>query len=150
MKPFRFRLEKLLNIRQQQTKLAQNNLAQAQMRTRQTEALLAAAQAERLASEEALLAKRQRRMTALQWQLSTQLHEALIEREREAEAALAAARQHEEAKRAELAEAERKQKTLERLKERQFEEYRYAMEAWEQAQIDEMAQNIYREGGGLR
>lgn len=150
MKPFRFRLEKLLNIRQQQSKMAQNALAVARVRTRQAYAHLESARADRINSEAALLAKRQRRMTMLEWQVSAQMHEALVEQEKAAEATLQGAHADESRRREELAEAERREKTLDRLKERQAEEHRYAMEAWEQSQIDEMAQNIYREGGGRR
>jgi flagellar FliJ protein len=150
MKPFRFRLEKLLNIRQQQSKMAQNALAVAKFRTRQATVYLEAAKADRIASEQALLSRRQRRMNVLEWQLTAQLHEAMVEREKAAEAALQAALAEEARRREELAEAERKEKILDRLKERQAEAHRYAMEALEQAQIDEMAQNIYREGGGRK
>lgn len=150
MKPFRFRLEKLLNIRQQQSKMAQNALAVARMRRRQAEAHLAAITAERVASEEALMARRRRRMTMMEWQVSTEMHEAMVEREREAERALESAQAEEARRLLELAEAERREKTLDRLKERQAEEHRLAMEVIEQNQIDEMAQNIYREGGGRR
>lgn len=150
MKPFRFRLEKLLHIRQQQSKLAQNALAVARVRTRQAEAFLETATGERIASEQALLAKRRRRMTMMEWQLSAQMHEATIEREQAARAALQGALEEEARRRQELAEAERREKSIDRLKDRQAEEHRLAMESWEQSQIDEMAQNIYREGGGHR
>jgi flagellar export protein FliJ len=150
MQPFRFRLEKLLNIRQQESKMAQNALALAIMRTRQAQAYLETARGERMASEQALLARRRRRMTLLEWQMSAQVHEAMVEREQAAEAALEAALAEEARRRKELEEAERRVKILDRLKDRRAEEYRYAMAAWEQSQIDEMAQNIYREGGGRR
>lgn len=150
MRPFGFRLEKLLTIRQQQSKMAQNALAQARIRSRQAVALLDSATAERAASEAALLQRRTRRMTALEWRLAAQMHDSMVERESQARQALEAARADEALRREELAEAERREKMLDRLKERQAEEHRYAMEAWEQAQIDEMAQNIFREGGGRR
>lgn len=150
MKPFRFRLEKLLNIRQQQSKLAKNALAQARIRSRQAATYLESARAERLASEQTLLKRRSRRMTALEWALADQVHDAVVQRERQAHQALEVARMEEERRRAELIDAERREKTLDRLKERRAEEHRYAMEAWEQAQIDEMGQNSFREGGRRR
>ncbi len=150
MKPFRFRLEKVLNIRQRESVLAKNALAQARLRSRQAVAFLETARTERAASEQALLAKRQKRMITYEWILSAQMHDALVEREKQAQAALRAAREEEARRRELLAEAERREKVLDKLKERQAEEHRYQLEAYEQAQIDEMAQNIFREGGGRR
>ncbi|MFZ5826784.1 MAG: flagellar export protein FliJ [Bacillota bacterium] len=150
MKPFRFRLEKLLNVRQQQSKMAQNALALARVRTRQATAFLESARAERIASEERLLKRRTTRMTALEFRLAAQLHDAIIEREKQARQSLETALAEEARRREELMEAERREKTLDRLKERQAAAHRIEMEAWEQAQLDEMAQNIFREGGGRR
>lgn len=150
MKPFRFRLERLLNIRQQQSKLAQNALAQARMRSRQANAFLDAATADRMASEETLLKRRARRMTALEFTFAAQMHEAIFQREQQAHQTLEAALAEEAHRREELMEAERREKTLDRLRERQAEVHRSAVEAWEQAEIDEMAQNVFREGGGRR
>lgn len=150
MKPFRFRLEKLLHIRQQQSKMAQNALAVAMSRTRKAMASLERSRAERIASETALLDRRLRRMTALEWQVTAQMHDVMVEREKAADAALRASMAEETRRRAELAEAERREKTLDRLKDQKAAEHRHLMEAWDQAQIDEMAQNIYREGGGRR
>ena len=150
MKPFRFRLEKLLNVRQQQSKMAQNALALARVRTRQATAFLESAKAERIASEERLLKRRTKRMTALEFRLAAQLHDEMIEREKRARQSLETALAEEARRREELIEAERREKTLDRLKERQAEAHRIEMEAWEQAQLDEMAQNIFREGGGRR
>jgi len=150
LKPFRFRLEKVLNIRQRESMLAKNALAQARLRTRQAVAFLETSRSERAASEQALLVKRMKRMTTYEWIISTQMHESLVEREKQAMATLQNAEQEEAYRRELLAEAERREKVLDKLKERQEGEHRYQAEAYEQAQIDEMAQNIFREGGGRR
>lgn len=149
MKPFRFRLEKLLTIREKETQRAQNALAIARLRRRQAATYLEQVRAERKASAAALLRRRQGRMTALEWRRTAELHEGLVEKERAAEAILREALAEEERRRQELTEAERREKSLERLKERRAEEYRLELAAWEQAQTDEVAQVVFRQGGGL-
>jgi len=150
MKRFRFRLQRLLEIRQQETKMALNNFAQARIATQTAARRLEAASARRAESAERLLARRQSRMTVLEWRQSAELHEALVAAEWLAAERLAAARQEEERRRWELTEAERREKVLERLRDRRAAEFERAMLAAEQAAIDEMAQTVYREGGGRR
>lgn len=150
MKPFRFRLQRLLDLRQKETKMAQNALGQAQAAARQAADWLAVAVANRTESGERLLTRRQKRMTALEWRHSAELHQALIDQEKLAAQRMNEALALEAQRRAELAEAERREKVLDRLRERRADEYRLAAEAYEQAEIDEMGQNMYREGGGRR
>lgn len=150
MRPFRFRLEKLLTIRHHETRRAQNALAIARLKRRQAAAYLEQVRAERKASAAALMARRQRRMTALEWRRTAEEHEVLVRKERVAEAILREAQAEEERRRRELTEAERREKSLELLKERRLEEYRLEFLAWEQAQTDEVAQVVFRQGGGLR
>lgn len=150
MKRFRFRLQRLLEIRQQETKVALNNFAQARLATQAAAKRLEVAAAQRAASAERLAARRQGRMTVQQWRQSAEMHEALVAAEWLAAERLAAAQQEEERRRRELTEAERREKVLERLRDRRAAEWRQAMAAAEQAAIDEMAQTVYREGGGRR
>ncbi len=150
MKRFRFRLQRLLEIRQQETKVALNNFARARLATRAAAMRLEQAAARRAESAQRLLARRQGRMTVLEWRQSTELHEALVAAEWLAAEQLAAAQQEEERRRWELTEAERREKVLERLRDRRAAEFERAMLAAEQAEIDEMAQTVYREGGGRR
>ncbi|MEW8976794.1 MAG: flagellar export protein FliJ [Symbiobacterium sp.] len=150
MKRFRFRLERLLEIRQQETKLARQNLARARAAAQVAAHHLQVASNRRAASAERLLARRQRRMTVNEWVQLAEMHEALVAQERLAAERLAAALQEEDRRRRELTEAERRQKVLERLRERKAEEFRQAVEAAEQAAMDEMALTVVREGGGWR
>ena len=78
MKRFRFRLQRLLEIRQQETKVALNNFARARLATRAAAMRLEQAAARRAESAQRLLARRQGRMTVLEWRQSTELHEALV------------------------------------------------------------------------
>ena len=89
-------------------------------------------------------------MTVNEWVQLAEMHEALVAQERLAAERLAAALQEEDRRRRELTEAERRQKVLERLRERKAEEFRQAVEAAEQAAMDEMALTVVREGGGWR
>jgi len=149
VKPFRFRLEKFLTIRQQETRRALNALAIARLRRRQAATYLEQVRAERRASAAALLRQRQSRMTALEWRRTAEIYDGLVQKERAAEAILKEALAEEERRRRDLTEAERREKTLERLKERREEEYRLELAAWEQKQTDEVAQVVFRQGGGL-
>lgn len=150
MKSFRFKLEKVLNVREQESKLAMNALAVARIKSRQADALLETARQRRTESERILCQRRTQRMSVGNWIATSQLHDALVQAERSAAHVVLQSRIEEESRRTELMEAERRKKILDRLKERQYEAYRHAANAAEQAQIDEMAQNIYREGGGRR
>lgn len=150
MKRFRFRLQRLLEIREHETKLAQNNWIAARQAAQVAAEQLRVASAQRAASAERLLARRQGRMSVHEWRQSTELHEALVAQEWLAAERLAAALREEERRRQEMTEAERREKVLRRLRERRAEEYRRAAEAAEQAAIDEMAQNVFLEGGGRR
>jgi len=147
MKRFRFRLQRLLEIREQEKKTALHNFVQARQATQAAALRLEMAAARRAASAEELLARRQRRMTVQEWRWSAALHEALVAEEWLAAERLATAQQEEERRRRELTEAERRQKVLERLRDRRAAEFERAMLAAEQKAIDEMAQVVYREGG---
>jgi len=150
MKRFRFRLQRLLEIREHEKRLAQNNWVVARLAAQAAAEELKAASARRAASAERLLARRQGRMTVQEWRHWSEMHEALVAQERLAAERLAAALREEERRRQELTEAERREKALERLRDRRAEEFRQAAEAAEQAAIDEMAQNVFLEGGGRR
>lgn len=150
MKAFRFKLEKVLNVREQQSKLAMNALAVARLKSRQADALLETARQRRSESEQVLCQRRAQRMSVGNWIATSQLHDLLVQAERSAAQVVLQSRMEEERRRTEMMEADRRKKILDRLKERQYEAYRHAANAAEQALIDEMAQNIYREGGGRR
>ncbi|WP_374713364.1 hypothetical protein [Symbiobacterium terraclitae] len=150
MKRFRFRLQRLLEIREHETKLAQNSWVAARRAAQVAADQLRVASALRAESAERLLARRQGRMSVHEWRQSAELHEALVAQEWLAAERLADALREEEHRRQQLTEAERREKVLRRLRERRAEEYRRAVEAAEQAAIDEMAQNVFLEGGGRR
>lgn len=136
----------MLKVRQHQILVAKHELSGAQMLLAQAWAKMEQARLSRTQFETELEERRRQRMTAHQWAASDEQLGALVQAEK------AAAQQVHEAlavvaqKRADLEEAERRCKTLENLRDQQFEAHRYAEGAEEQNLLDEMAQ-VSRQGG---
>lgn len=152
MKPFRFNLEKVLRIREHETMLAKNNLALAMHEAEKAREALEQATNQRKAFEAEMTERMKHRMTAQQLSFTTMQHETFMEAEEIAEEGLRQALDVVSTRREELAEAERRQKTLEKLQDRQYRDWQYEAGVEEQNLIDEMAQNQMRrsrEGGGL-
>lgn len=151
MKPFRFSLEKVLKVRQHQTMLCKHALATAQLAAGQAWVTLEKARVARADFEKELQERRTRRMTAQKWAASSEQHDRVVQHEKAAAEKLHQALAEVAGKRAELEEAERRAKTLEKLRDQQMEAHRYGELAEEQAAMDEMAQGAGRDrkGAGL-
>lgn len=145
MKRFQFNLEKVLRVRTHETTVAKQNLAAALLQADgRRKALQRAESALRRSEAEWAEQAGRGRKTVLQWNQYNLLHEALVEAREgavrdleEAEALVARRRQ-------DLAEARRREKVLETLKERQWEAYQQEALMAEQKETDEIAQNVRR------
>jgi flagellar FliJ protein len=149
VKPFRFNLEKVLKVRQRETLKAKQALAAAQLASGQAWVALEKARAERVAFEAEWEERRKQRMPAREWMEASQRHEALMKAEKAAAEALHQALAVVAQRRAELEEAERREKALDRLREQQYEAHAYEMRQLEQAEMDEIAQAMRRTQGGI-
>lgn len=148
MKPFRFSLEKVLKVRQHQTMLAKHALAEAQLRVGQAWAALEQARVARVQFEAGMEEQRSHRLPAQKWQTLSQRHDYMVLKEKNAVQSLHEALARVAEKRSELEEAERREKTLEKLREQQFESHRYTELSEEQFAMDEMAANAVRDRKG--
>lgn len=148
MKPFRFSLEKVLKVREHQTLLAKHALAEAQLQVGQAWAALEQARVARVHFETEMEEQRSHRLPAQKWQALSQQHDYMVLKEKRAVQALHEALARVAERRAELEEAERREKTLEKLREQQFESHRYSELSEEQFAMDEMAANAVRERKG--
>lgn len=149
MKPFRFSLEKVLKVREHQTMLAKHALAEAQLKVGQAWAALEQARVARVHFEAEMEEQRSHRLPAQKWQALSQQHDYMVMKEKNAVQALHEALARVSERRAELEEAERREKTLEKLREQQFESHRYSEHSEEQFAMDEMAANAVRERKGV-
>lgn len=152
MKPFRFSLEKVLKVREHQTMLAKHALAEAQLKVGQAWATLEQARLARVQFETEMEEQRSHPLPVQKWQALSEKHDYMALREKGAVQDLHAALAWVTEKRAELEEAERRERTLEKLRDQQFETHRYAELSEEQFDMDEMAANAARNrkgaGGG--
>lgn len=137
MRRFEFSLQKVLDYRQRREEQALRAFAEAQAQLAHEQALLESLQHER----EACLHRSQRRhrlkvqmLTVEQTYLS-----ALEERIEEQRERVAQAQRLLEERRAALLEAQRERKALERLREKQYEQWRQEMLRVEQNALDELA-----------
>lgn len=144
MKPFRFSLEKVLKVRQLETTKAKQALAMAQLTSGQAWVASEKARASRVAFEADWERRRAGRSSVSAWQEAAARHEELVAAEKEAVERLHAALAEVAAKRAELEEAQRREKALEKLREQQYAAHEYTEQTSEQALIDEMAQTMGR------
>lgn len=152
MQPFRFSLEKVLTVRSHQTQAAQQVYMQAQQAADKAHEQVLGARSDRRSHEERLLNRGAGGVTVREWLFLNEGLEGyrLVEQE--------AVRFHQERlaraadRRVELQEARRREKALEKLKERHREAHVELELAREQATLDEMAQTMQRraEGGGGR
>lgn len=152
MKPFRFKLEKVLRIRERETMLAKNNLSVALHEADRARAALEQAINQRKVFEAEMSERMKHRITAQQLSFTAMQHETFMESEAAAGDGLRQALEVVATRRAELVAAERRQKTLEKLRERRLEQWRYEAGVEEQNLTDEMAQTQMRRvkgGGGL-
>lgn len=149
MKPFRFSLEKVLKVRQVETMKAKQSLASSQLVAGQAWVSMERARAARIAFEAEWEERRKRRMSAKDWVESGERHEGLIQSEKNAADSLHKALRIVAEKRAELEEAERREKALDKLREQQYEAHEYQERAEEQAVTDEIAQNVRRVAKGV-
>lgn len=142
-KPFRFRLERVRELRAHAEDRAREELAASLGAQLRGEAML------RAATHEMARAQSDRRDGVLAGQpvacLDLQAHQLWVERlarqRADAELALERASAEVDARRLALVEASRDREALERLKERRRREHRAAMERAEGARLDEMALN---------
>jgi flagellar export protein FliJ len=141
VKPFRFTLEKVLSVRRRQTLGAQKALSGAQMEAAKRWSQLEGARVTRTEQEQAWTEKQASgRVTARQWKISGEHLDGLRAVERQASEALQEALAEVAAKRAELEEASRREKALEKLRQQQLEAHQQVIQMAEQAAVDEMAQ----------
>jgi flagellar FliJ protein len=149
VKPFRFNLEKVLKVRQLETLKAKQALAEAQLLAGQAWAASEQARAARVAFEGEMERRRSRRITAGEWAALSEQHDQLTAREKEAARRLHEALALVAERRSQLEEAQRREKALEKLREQQFEAYLHEEQLAEQAEVDEMAQNLSRAQKGV-
>lgn len=149
MKPFRFSLEKVLNVRQLQTTKAKQALASAQLVAGQAWMALEQARVARVTFETEWEARRTSRMTAGEWAAASQTQDGLVEAAKAAADRLHSALEVVAELREELVEAQRKEKALEKLRDQQREAHEHAMRATEQAETDEVAQAVGRAQKGV-
>lgn len=139
MQRFQFTLEKVLRVRQHETDLVKQAVAAALHEVARAEAAVRAAEADLTAAQSEWSQKSSGRLTVQQWQAFSERHQGLIEIRTLRLDELAATEAALAERRAELAEARRKEQILEKLKERQWEAYQQEALRAEQAVLDEMA-----------
>ncbi|HWI65935.1 MAG TPA: flagellar FliJ family protein [Symbiobacteriaceae bacterium] len=144
MKPFRFNLEKVLKVRQVETTKAKQALAAAQLASGQAWVQMENCRKQRIAFEADWEARRKGRMTAAEWNQASERQSQLVQVEKDAVDTLHRALAVVAERRAELEEAERKEKALTKLREQQYEAHEYAERAEEQIITDEIAQTVRR------
>lgn len=142
MKPFQFNLEKVLKIRQLQTLKAKQAVAAAQLAVGRAWVELERARNDRVASAKAMEQMQTQRVRVGTLCVSSERHEVLGKAELLAAEHLQAATTVLNDQRAELIEAQRREKALEKLREQQYEVSRHEGERAEQADNDEIAQLI--------
>jgi flagellar FliJ protein len=142
MKPFQFNLEKVLKMRQLQTLKAKQALAAAQLAVGQAWVSMERARNDRTASATAMEQMQTQRVRVGTLTVSSERHDALSKAELLAAERLQAATAEVDVRRAELTEAKRREKALEKLREQQYEVSRHEVERAEQAENDEMAQLV--------
>lgn len=120
----------------------------AQAAAQASRASLDRARAERTAFQNQLDGRRRKGMAVWEWAATTESHLELARREQGAADDLHQALAEVSAKRLLAEEAERRQKALEKLRDQQFEAYRYAEATADQIATDEMAQRARRTGRG--
>jgi len=144
LKPFRFNLEKVLKVRQVESMKAKQALALAQLKSGQAWVTMENCRKQRAAFEAEWETRRKVRMTAAEWNQASERLAALVQVEKDAVEALHQALAVVAEKRAELEEAERKEKALTKLREQQYEAHEYAEQVEEQIITDEIAQTVRR------
>lgn len=144
MKPFRFNLEKVLKVREVETMKAKQALAKAQLASGQAWVVMENCRRQRVAFEGEWETRRKGRMTAAEWNQASERLSAFVREEQKAVELLHQALAAVAEKRAELEEAERKEKALTKLREQQYEAHEYAERAEEQLVTDEIAQTVRR------
>jgi len=142
MKRFQFRLEKLLNLRAQETDLARRALAAAINEAelaRCTQQDASASVARRLTE---VADKERSGMTAFEF-ASLRIHVRVLQTNlEEADAALTQANSHTQERRGHLLEARRGERVLEKLKEKRVESYSLETLADEQKELDEFGDRL--------
>lgn len=142
MKRFRFTLEKVLKVREHETTLAEEALAEALGSASRAQEAAEDATQQRLGHQTEWKRQAADRHTVRQWILFQEIDEAFRLAEQQAherwEEALGAVGQQREI----LQAATQREKALETLREHQWEAYRSEWLACEQAELDEIGQTI--------
>lgn len=142
MKRFQFRLERLLNVRSQETDMARRALASAISEAelaRRTQANASAAVASRVSE---VSHKEQSGMTVFEF-ASLRTHVRALQKDLDqADANLSEANSHTHERRNQLIEARRGERVLERLKEKRLELYSREALAEEQKELDEFGDRL--------
>jgi flagellar export protein FliJ len=142
VKRFQFNLEKVLRVRGHETDIAMQHVAAALLELSRCQHGLRKAGAALEALEDDWRQQTRARRTVNQWHTHNLLHEALVEAKLLAAEAVVQAQAMLAARRLELAEARRREKVLESLKDRQLAVYTQESLAEEQKETDEVAQNM--------
>ena len=143
MKKFRFRLQKLLQVKTYNKMQKQKELSQAERLRRMEEAHLAMLQQHLHNEIEALKARKQDHVDVSRLTRSVHYQQRLLTNMATQERVIVDARHKEEGKRGRLIEATKEEKTFEKLKERQ--QYRYLVELDHllQKENDEISKNLF-------
>jgi flagellar FliJ protein len=143
MKKFKFRLQKLLQIKEHAKMQKQKELSRAERVRRMEEAHLEMLQQKMRDEVTNLAAGTTQLIDVRHRQRSTQFQQRLVANMKTQEQVIQAAVTKEAAKREDLIEATREEKTFEKLKERQKERYLKEIDLLTQKEIDEIAKNVY-------
>ena len=140
MAPFRFTLEKVLTVREMETLQAHEVLVAAQSRAVEASLMMDEARRARQAFAARLEERRERGMAAWEWAASSRQHESLSRAESAAADLVQRAQEGVAAARVQLEGALAREEALNKLRERQWEEFRSTELLAEQAINDELAQ----------
>lgn len=147
MKPFRFRLDRLLTLRENEVTAAQFVLARAMAQEETSERALVAATALRRQRLREMAALEQSGTTGAELAHSRRYIEALGQAQAVAESLLAAARAEVDRCRAELIARQQDSRTLDKLKAARREAYRAEGEGAHQREVDDLAAGRLRGAG---
>ena len=143
MKKFRFRLQKLLQVKTYNKLQKQKELSQAERLRRMEEAHLAMLQDKMKQEIDDLAREKQYRINMARLSRSVYYQQRLVTNIATQEMVIANARKQEAVKRDRLIAATKEEKTFEKLKERQQERYLIELDHLIQKETDEIAKNVF-------
>lgn len=143
MKKFRFRLQKLLQVKTYNKMQKQKELSQAERARRMEEAHLAMLHQHLHNEIAALKSQKQDRLNVARLTNSVYYQQRLLSNMATQERVIADAKRKEDIKREKLIEATKEEKTFEKLKERQQDRYLLELDHLLQKENDEISKNVF-------